>query len=80
MKRLLLLALIIGMISGCASATYRVTDGTKVTEVIYNRFLTTADFLKAKVGEANINIGKQQIDTALLQSVLGLATAAAGAK
>lgn len=74
MKKWVLIGTLV-LLSGCASLTYETKDGTKVT---YTRLFTTADSLKAKVGDAKVDIGMQRIDTETLNAILGLLGIAAG--
>ncbi len=69
MRRLILFILVI-ILSGCATLTYRSPDGTEVT---YSRLFTTSDVIKGKVGDASIQAqGQQVIDPAALQTILGI--------
>ncbi len=72
MKYLWLIALPIIMIvvlSGCASLTYKAPNGTEVT---YSRLFTSSDIIKGKVGDATVESRGQQIDTAALQQLLSI--------
>lgn len=57
------------MIQGCARLNYETKDGTKVT---YTRLLTTSDSIKGDVGDAKVQVSKQQIDTTTLQAIIQL--------
>jgi hypothetical protein len=70
----LVIAVCILALAGCASLKYETKEGTKVT---YNRLFTTADTLKAKVGDANVEIGGQKINADTINALLGLLGAAA---
>lgn len=76
MKSRLMMGWLLGLtliaLSACASLTYETKDGTKVT---YKRLFTTADTLKARVGDANVEIGGQRIDAQTLNALLGLLNA-----
>jgi outer membrane murein-binding lipoprotein Lpp len=70
----LIIAVCVLALAGCASLKYETKEGTKVT---YNRLFTTADTLKAKVGDANVEIGGQKINADTINALLGLLGAAA---
>jgi hypothetical protein len=65
------------VLTACASASYKITDGAKTTEVSYSRLLTTSDSMKATVPGANVEIGGQKIDAATLNALLGILGTAA---
>ena len=69
MKKILAIILVALFLSGCASLTFESKDGTKVT---YHRFLTTATKIEAQVGDAELRMNNQKIDTATLQALLNL--------
>ena len=71
---LILAGVVLAMLASCASLKYETKEGTKVT---YNRLFTTADTLKAKVGDANVEIGGQKINADTINALLGLLGAAA---
>lgn len=65
-------ATVVGLLflqAGCAALKYETADGTKVT---YTRFLTTSDSISGDVGDAKVQVSKQQIDTTTLQAIIQL--------
>jgi len=69
MKKIVLIVALALLLSGCASLTFESKDGTKVR---YTRFLTTATKIEASVGEAELKMGAQKIDTTTLNALLNL--------
>lgn len=63
-----MIGFVIGMV-GCASVTYKTSDGT---EVSYTRFLSSADSIEAKLGTTYVKANKVGIDAETLQYVLGI--------
>lgn len=69
MKKLIFALLLMLVLAGCATMTYKTPDGTEVT---YSRLLTTSDTIKGTVGGATIETTGTKIDTATLQAILQL--------
>jgi len=68
------IALVLVILSGCASLTYEAADGSRVT---YTRFMTGSDSIKGKLPGASIESkGQKAIDPETLQSVLQVLGAA----
>jgi hypothetical protein len=65
----LIVVLCLVILSGCASVSYESPDGTKVN---YTRFLTSADNIKAKVGDSSVEANGVKLDWATIQYLMGL--------
>ena len=64
-----LLCIIVILLTGCSTLNVTAPDGTTLK---YSSFMGTTDTLKGTMGAANIEFkGKQNIDPATVQSILG---------
>lgn len=72
MKRIFCIIILSLILSGCASLSYQAApDGT--TTVTYARFMTGADVIKGKAGNATIEAqGQKTIDPAALQALINI--------
>lgn len=65
MKKTLIILMVI-VLSGCATLSYKAPDGT---EVNYTRFATTSDNITGQLGNAQIESKGQAIDTKVIESL-----------
>ena len=74
MKKTLIILLVI-VLSGCATLSYKAPDGT---EVSYTRFATNSDNITGQIGDATINSQGQKVDTKIIDALTNLVNAARG--